>query len=146
MGLVDGLGGAHVAEFRRTVGGAGDQRHPAQMGLDHRGMELGRGRTAGGDHQWGVPGGPADPEGGESRRPLVQAYMHRHRRVGGQGHGEGGRPRSRAHHSVGHTAPDPLVDQGRGERSLDVRICGFTSMTGMSGVTGGRRYAHRSSP
>ncbi len=62
VGLVDGLGGAHVAQLGGPVGGAHQQRHPGQVGLDHRGVQLGGGRPAGRDHDRRDTGGQADPE------------------------------------------------------------------------------------
>ena len=81
----------------------------------------------------GPAGGQPDPEGGEPGGPLVQTDVDGMRRVRGQGDDQRRRPRARAHHGVGHAAPDPLVDQGGGEGGLEVGVAGRRR----------RRYAHR---
>ena len=132
--LVDGLGRPHVAALGWPVGSADEQRHPGQIRLHHRGVELGGRRAAGGEDHGGSPGGQSHPEGGEPGRTLVQADVDGQAGMAGQGHGQRCGPRSRTHHGVGHPAPHPLVHQRGREGRLHV---------GMTGGGDPARYAHR---
>ncbi len=134
MPLVDGLGGAHVAPLGRAVGGAGDEGNAREIGLDYRGVQLGRRCPAGRDHQCRSAGGPTDAEGGEPGRALVQSDMDGHSLVRSQRPHQRSGAGSRAHHGVGHAAPHPFVDQGGGEGGLVV------------GRADRGRYAHRHLP
>ncbi len=155
--------GAPDLRAARAVGRrCSQQRHPGQVGLDHRGVELGRRRPAGGDHHGGPTGGQADPEGGERRPTARPAGRGRAQpRWSARASGQRGRPRAGAHHGVGHAAPHPLVDQGGGEGRLDGRIPGpvgrpLGTLTGSlpmtdprtldRSTTAGRRHGDRARP
>ena len=98
--LVDGLAGAGVAQLGRAVGGAHDQRHAAVVGLEHRGVEVGRGGARRAQHDRGTP---ARPRRARARRTRPSA------RRGARAAGCGRRRRARARAA-------PSASRARGRR------------------------------
>ena len=88
-------GAADVPQLRRPVGGAHDQRHLGLVGLDHRGVELGRGGAARAQRRPPAARGQAEPEGDERGRPLVVEHVQRAARPVGQGQRQRRRARAR---------------------------------------------------
>ena len=125
LGLVDRLTRAGVAELRRPVGGAHEHRHPGVRGLDHRGMEVGRGGPRRAQQDRGDARGESDPECAKRSRPFVEHHMHPDSCVPRQREGERCRPRPGRDNCVGAAAPGPLVDErpseGRGRVDLGHR-------------------------
>ena len=103
--LVDGLGRAHVAQLGWPVGGADQQRHPGQVGLHHRGVQLGGRRAAGGQHHGGSPGGQAEPERGEAGRALVEPDVDGQARMRRPGPTASGVDRDPGHTTAWDTPP-----------------------------------------
>ena len=113
--LVDGLAGAGVAQLGRAIGGADDQGRASVARLEHGGMEVGRCRPRGAEHDGRGSARLGGAEGEEGRRPLVEVHVEADAVVGGKGERERGRPRPRRHACLVHACPRPLVDQGASE-------------------------------
>jgi predicted DsbA family dithiol-disulfide isomerase len=90
------------------------------MRLDHRTMEVRRGSPAGAQQDSGNSGRQADPECGEGGGPLVEEHMNVD--IGALGEGDRHRRAARAggHDRLAQPVTDPLVDQRRAERRLNV--------------------------
>ena len=114
--LVDGLGRGHLPQLRRAVGRADDQRDLGLVGLDHRRVELRRGRAARAHDDRRPTGGQSEPEGGEPGRALVVEHVQAQLGPLGEGQRQRRRTRSRADDDVDQTGPDHLVGQGGAER------------------------------
>jgi hypothetical protein len=117
--LVDGLVGARADQLRGPVGGQGEQRHAGVGRLQHRGVQVRRGR-AGGRADRHRPAGPQrEPEGQEPGGALVDPHVQA-QPAGRVGRVESERQRSiarpRAEHSVGDPAAHQLVDDHLGLR------------------------------
>ena len=125
VGLLDGLGGADPLGFGRPVGGDCEQGDARVVCLGHRGVQLDRSGSARRDHDGGGARAKADSQGVEPGRPLVEAHVELDPGLGCERQHHRRRARAGAHHRMGHTRPDPLVDQrgaeggGNRHRSTD---------------------------
>jgi hypothetical protein len=117
VGLVDRLRRADVAQLGWAVGGDDEHRNGGQVGLDDRGVEVGR-RRAARAQQHGRRPGQSEAEGDERRRPLVVDDVDSHLRPLGESQRHRRVPATRRHHGVPHPSLRPLVDEGRTERRL----------------------------
>ncbi len=75
VGLVDRLWCGDSLQLGRTVGGRGDQRHAALVGLDDRGMQLDRRSAAAREHDRGSAGREPEPERDERGTALVVMHV-----------------------------------------------------------------------
>ena len=82
--LVDRLRRADVPQLRGPVRGAHEHRHPGQVGLDDRRVQLGGGGAARGEHDGGDAGAEGQAEGQEAGAALVVVDV--------DGDARGGRP------------------------------------------------------
>ena len=88
--LINGLIGAALEQFRRTIGGDDDQGDTAHRRLDDRRVIIGAG-GAGGTDQYGGPAGGLGPAQCDiSRSPLVKMGESLYARASGGGQGERG--------------------------------------------------------
>jgi hypothetical protein len=119
LDLVDGLVSAGAPELGRPVGGERQQRHAGLIGLDDRGMEVGRRRARGAQHRCRAPARLGQAEGGKRRGALVDPDVQPHPALPLQveeRHGQRRAPRSRGDHDLAQPAAGQLVAERDAER------------------------------
>ena len=126
--LVDGLARARIAQLRRPVGGAHDERHPCVTRLQHRGMEVRGGGARGAQHDGRAPGHFGCPQREERRGSLVEVDVQPDPVVGGQGQRQGRGTGSGRECSVPDSGAHPFVDECAGQ--CGVHVVAHARMTG----------------
>ena len=118
VGLVDRLRRADIAQFRRTIGRAHEQRHLAEMGLDDGRMQVCRRGSAGREDDGRHTRRGTDAQRGKTRGALVVEDVNRQLCSFCECERHRGGPRPRCDNRVAHTGPHPFIDQGGRERRL----------------------------
>ena len=111
LGLVDGLGGTHIAQFRRTIGSTDDHWNCRLMRLNYGRMKVRRSRAAGAQQNRGCALQP-DAQRDERGDPFVVGNVHRELGARRERQRHRRRARARRNHGMTHTMLDPFVDQG----------------------------------
>ena len=109
--LIDGLVGAVVDELRGAVGGEDDEGHPGELGLGHRGPEVGHRSARGHDHRHRSAAPLGQPQRHEAQTPLVEVKMAAKTGMGGGGHGERRRAGAGGQRYVPHPEAIELFQQ-----------------------------------
>ncbi|MNJ39541.1 hypothetical protein D3C77_344170 [compost metagenome] len=109
--LIDGLVGAVVDKLRRSIGRENNQRHACELGLGHRGPEVGHRSARGHDHRHRSAAPLGQPQRHEAQTPLVEVEVTAKAWMGGGGHGERRRAGAGGQRYVPHPEAIELFQQ-----------------------------------